>query len=79
MKDKYLEMKAMANKIEELRQELLSTIDAQGGIMGYLMTATLLGSFKWMQDAPASWVQRARDDFYAKVRRTDVGSKYAMQ
>ena len=40
--------------------------------MGYLMTATLLGSFKWMQDAPASWAQRAKDDFYAKVRRTDV-------
>ncbi len=40
--------------------------------MGLLMTATLLGSYKWMQDAPASWAQRAKDDFYAKVRRTDT-------
>lgn len=40
--------------------------------MGLLITATLLGSYKWMQDAPASWAQRAKDDFYAKVRRTDT-------
>ena len=40
--------------------------------MGHLMTATLLSSFKWMQDAPASWAQRAREDFFSKVRRTDV-------
>lgn len=40
--------------------------------MGLLMTATLLSSFKWMQDAPGSWAQRAKDDFYAKVRRTDT-------
>lgn len=40
--------------------------------MGLLMTATLLGSFKWMQDAPASWAERAKEDFYAKVRRTDT-------
>ena len=40
--------------------------------MGYLMTATLLSSFKWMQDAPASWQKRAQDDFLAKVRRTDT-------
>lgn len=39
--------------------------------MGHLMTATLLSSFKWMEDAPASWAQRARDDFYAKLRRQD--------
>lgn len=39
--------------------------------MSYLMTATLLSSFKWMQDAPASWATRARDDFYAKLRRQD--------
>lgn len=35
------------------------------------MTATLLGSYKWMEDAPASWAERARDDFYAKLRRQD--------
>lgn len=40
--------------------------------MGYLMTATLLSSFKWMNDAPASWAKRAEEDFLAKVRRTDV-------
>ena len=40
--------------------------------MGYLMTATLLSSFKWMQDAPASWAKRAEEDFLAKVRRTDT-------
>lgn len=39
--------------------------------MGHLMTATLLGSYKWMEDAPASWAERARDDFYAKLRRQD--------
>lgn len=39
--------------------------------MGHLMTATLLSSFKWMEDAPASWAERAKDDFYAKVRRQD--------
>lgn len=39
--------------------------------MGHLMTATLLGSYKWMEDAPASWAQRAKDDFYAKLRRQD--------
>lgn len=39
--------------------------------MGHLMTATLLGSYKWMEDAPASWAMRARDDFYAKLRRQD--------
>ena len=39
--------------------------------MGHLMTATLLGSYKWMEDAPASWAVRARDDFYAKLRRQD--------
>ena len=39
--------------------------------MGHLMTATLLGSFKWMEDAPASWAERAKEDFYAKVRRQD--------
>lgn len=39
--------------------------------MGHLMTATLLGSYKWMEDAPASWAERAREDFYAKLRRQD--------
>lgn len=39
--------------------------------MSHLMTATLLGSYKWMEDAPASWAVRARDDFYAKLRRQD--------
>lgn len=39
--------------------------------MGHLMTATLLGSYKWMEDAPASWAMRAREDFYAKLRRQD--------
>lgn len=39
--------------------------------MGHLMTATLLGSYKWMEDAPASWAERARWDFYAKLRRLD--------
>ena len=39
--------------------------------MGHLMTATLLGSYKWMEDAPASWAERARGDFYAKLRRQD--------
>lgn len=39
--------------------------------MGHLMTATLLGSYKWMEDAPASWAARAREDFYAKLRRQD--------
>jgi len=39
--------------------------------MSHLMTATLLSSFKWMEDAPASWAQRARDDFYAKLLRQD--------
>ena len=39
--------------------------------MGHLMTATLLGSYKWMEDAPASWAGRAREDFYAKLRRQD--------
>lgn len=39
--------------------------------MGHLMTATLLGSYKWMEDAPASWAVRAREDFYAKLHRQD--------
>lgn len=39
--------------------------------MGHLMTATLLGSYKWMEDAPASWAMRAQEDFYAKLRRQD--------
>lgn len=39
--------------------------------MGHLMTATLLGSYKWMEDAPASWAERAREDFYTKLRRQD--------
>lgn len=39
--------------------------------MGLLMTATLLSSFKWMQDAPASWAVRAQKDFLLKVRRED--------
>ncbi len=39
--------------------------------MGHLMTATLLGSYKWMEDAPASWAARACEDFYAKLRRQD--------
>ena len=39
--------------------------------MGHLMTATLLSSYKWMEDAPASWAARAREDFYAKLRRQD--------
>lgn len=39
--------------------------------MGHLMTATLLGSYKWMEDAPASWAMRAREDFYTKLRRQD--------
>jgi hypothetical protein len=47
--------------------------------MGLLMTATLLGSFKWMQEAPSipikgsalTWAEKAKEDFYKKIRRQD--------
>lgn len=47
--------------------------------MGLLMTATLLGSYKWMLDAPevkikgtnTTWAEKAKEDFYKKVRRQD--------
>ena len=39
--------------------------------MGHLMTATLLGSFKWMQTAPVSWKDSATMDFLAKIKRED--------
>lgn len=43
------------------------------------MTATLLGSYKWMQEAPevkikgtnTTWAEKAKEDFYKKVRRQD--------